>query len=61
MIHLFFCFLCHFPRKQTSNRIKYLGIIILVGIVLCYLEYKKIDKAKTNAIIKSLEDLKELE
>lgn len=38
-----------------------LGIALLVGSVLAYLEYKKIFKAKTNEIMKSLEKLKELE
>jgi len=37
------------------------GAAIPLSTVLAYLEYKKIHKAKTNAILKSLEELKELE
>jgi TRAP-type C4-dicarboxylate transport system permease large subunit len=36
-------------------------IAIPVAVLLAYLEYKKIFKAKTDAILKSLKELKELE
>ena len=50
----------HTPNMEAWRWIS-IGIAIPIGVILGYLEYQKIYKKHTDAILKSLEELKELE
>ena len=59
---LVFCFMAYFQLPNVEPwRLMALFFAIPVGIVVSYWEYKRIGMRNINSILKSLEELKELE